>query len=133
MKLHFKEDPKEWRKVILLSLIGPSVLTGILCWRGVVSWTCLVVVMASAALVALCVSLRPRWFRGCYRFMTWLGFHTVQLFGKAVLTAIFFFIVTPLGWGLRLAGKDLLQLKPRAHGQTCWQPARQNGSLENMF
>ena len=37
MRLHFKEDPKEWRKVALLGLIGPAVILGILRYRGVVS------------------------------------------------------------------------------------------------
>ena len=78
MRLHFKEEPKEWRKAALLSLIGPSVLIGILRWRHVVSWNGVAVALALAALVALCAWLRPRWFRGYYRFTTWLGFHIIQ-------------------------------------------------------
>jgi hypothetical protein len=133
MKLHFKEDPREWRKAALLSLIGPSVLIGILRWRGVVSWTFLGGALALFALVALCAWVRPRWFRRYYRFGTWLGFHTIQIFGKTVLTAVFFLILTPLGWMLRLSGKDLLQLKPPRDKKTFWQPARQDGSLDQMY
>jgi len=133
MRLHFKEEPKEWRKAALLSLIGPSVLIGILRWRHVVSWNGVAVALALAALVALCAWLRPRWFRGYYRFTTWLGFHIIQFIGKAVLVAIFFLFLTPLGWILRLAGKDLLQLKSKPDLKTFWQPAKPDGSLDRMY
>src|ERR1035438_7329330 len=39
MRLHFKEDPKEWRKTALLGLIGPAAIFGILRYRRVVSNT----------------------------------------------------------------------------------------------
>jgi len=120
MKLHFKEDPKEWRKTTLIGLIGPAIITSILRWRGVVSSTCLAVVLALIALVALCVWMRPRWFRGHYRFTIRLGFYTTQVFGKVVLVALFFLILTPFGWILRLMGKDFLQLKSPRDQQTFW-------------
>ena len=133
MKLHFKEDPKEWRKAALLGLIGPSVIFGILRYRHVISDTCLVAALAVIALLALCAWTRPRWFRGYYRFTTRLGFFTIQIFGKVVLATLFFTILTPLGWTLRLMGKDLLQLKSPKNDQTFWQPARPDGSLDSMF
>ncbi len=133
MRLQFKEDPREWRKATLLGLIGPCVLTGILRWRGVVSWAFLAAALALIALVAVCACLRPRWFRGYYRFATWLGFHTVQVLGGIVLTALFFLILTPLGWIMRLLGKDLLQLQSPRGRQTFWEPARQDGSLDRMY
>jgi len=133
MKLHFKEDPKEWRKVTLIGLIGPTVITGILRYRGVVSTTFLASVLTLIALAALCVCVRPRWFRGHYRFTTRFGFYTAHVIGKVVLAALFLLIFTPFGLILRLLGKDFLQLKsPRAR-QTFWQPARQDGSLDSMF
>jgi hypothetical protein len=64
---------------------------------------------------------------------TRLGFHTIQIVGKVVLAALFFLILTPFGWILRLLGKDLLQLKPPRDRQTFWQPSRQDGSLDSMF
>ena len=133
MRLHLKEDPREWRKAALLGLIGPAVIFGILRYRRVVSDTCLVVALAVIALVALCAWMRPRWFRGYYRFTTRLGFYTIQLIGKIVLAALFFLILTPFGWILRLLGKDLLRLKSPRGGKTFWQAARQNGSLDSMF
>ena len=133
MKLHFKENPKEWRKVALMGLIGPAVITGILRLRGVVSWNFLAVALALMAMVALCALTRPRWFRGYYRFTTRLGFYTFQFLGRIVLAAFFFLILTPFGWILRLLGKDFLQLKPPRDRQTFWKTARQDGSLDSMF
>jgi hypothetical protein len=133
MRLHFKEDPKEWRKTALLGLIGPAAIFGILRYRRVVSNTGLLAALAVIALVALCAWMRPRWFRGYYRFMTRLGFYIIQVLGKVVLAALFFVILTPFGWILRLSGKDFLQLKSPRDKQTFWQTARQDGSLDRMF
>jgi len=133
MRLHFKEDPKEWRKAALLGLIGPAVIIGILRWRGVIPNTVLIAALALFALVALCVWARPRWFRGYYRFMTRLAFYLAQVFGTIVLVALFFLVLTPFGWLLRLCGKDFLQLKSPPDQQTCWQAARPDSSLEDMF
>jgi hypothetical protein len=133
MRLHFKEDPREWRKAALLGLIGPAAIFGILRYRRVVSDTCLVAALAVIALVALCAWMRPRWFRGYYRFTTRLGFYVIQVLGKVVLAALFFVILTPFGWVLRLSGKDFLQLKSPRDKQTFWQTARRDGSLDRMF
>jgi len=133
MRLHFKEDPKEWRKAALLGLIGPSVIFGILRYRHVISDTCLVAALAVIAMVALCAWMRPRWFRSYYRFMTRLGFYIIQTLGRIVLVALFFVILTPFGWVLRLSGKDFLRLKSPRDKQTFWQTARRDGSLDSMF
>lgn len=133
MKLHFKEEPKEWRKVALLGLVGPSVLAAILRWRGLISWHSLATVLILFFSVALCVSVQPRWFRGYYRFATWIGFRTTQITGHVVLIAFFFLILTPFSWGLRLMGKDLLQLKAPGDQKTFWRPAKQKESLDRMY
>ena len=133
MRLQLKEDPKEWRKATLLGLIGPGVIIGVLRWRGVVSVTFLAAALVLIALAALCAWLRPRWFRGYYRFTTRLGFYIILVLGRVVLTMLFFVILTPFGWILRLLGKDFLQLKSPRDRQTFWQKARQDGSLDSMF
>ena len=133
MRLHFKENPKEWRKTVWFGMIGPTVIIGILRWRGVVSNSVLTAVLALVALIALCAWFRPRWFRGYYRFTTRLGFYTMQVLGRVVLSVFFILVLTPFGWILRLFGKDFLQLKPPRDKQTFWQPARQDGSLDRIF
>ena len=133
MRLHFNEDPKEWRKAALLGLIGPTVIFSVLRYRRMVSDTGLVAALALIALAALCAGVRPRWFRGYYRFTTWLGFCIIQVLGKVVLAAFFFVILTPFGWIMRRLGKDFLQLKSPRDEQTFWQTARKDSSLDNMY
>lgn len=133
MRLHLKEDPKEWRKAALLSLIGPTVIISIWRYLGMVSWNYLGAELTLIALVALCAIMRPRWFRGYYRLMTRLGFYIIQSFGKIVLTAIFFLILTPFGCILRMFGKDFLELKSPQEMQTFWHKARGDTSLDRMF
>ena len=133
MKLHLKEAPKEWRKAALLGLIGPAMITGVLRYRKVVSWTCLVAVLVVVVLVALAALARPRWFRGYYRFATRLGFYTIQFLGKVVLAGFFFLILTPFAWIMRLSGKDFLQLKPPQNKPTFWQKPRKDDSLDRLF
>jgi hypothetical protein len=133
MRLRYQEDPGEWRKAALLSLTGPAVITGLLRHRGVITTAGLAGALAVIALAALCAWSRPRWFRGYYRFTTRLGFYIIQTAGRVVLAALFFLILTPFGWILRLLGKDLLQLKPPRDQQTYWQTARPDGSLDRLY
>jgi len=133
MRLRFKEDPKEWRKVALFGQIGPTVILGVLRYRSVVSSSFLAAALTLILLVVLCAIVRPRWFRGYYRFTTRLGFYTIQVLGRVVLAGFFFLILTPFGWILRLSGKDLLQLKSAKEQQTFWQVARKDSSLDSMF
>jgi hypothetical protein len=46
MRLHFKEEPREWRKAALLGLISPAAIIGILRYRRVVSDTGLLAALA---------------------------------------------------------------------------------------
>jgi len=133
MRLHLKEDPKEWRKAGLLSLIGPTVIISILRYLGAVSWNYFGAELMLIALVAVCAIVRPRWFRGYYRFTARVGFYIIQALGRIVLTVIFFLIVTPFGLILRMFGKDFLELKSPQEKQTFWHKAKQDSSLDSMF
>jgi hypothetical protein len=133
MRLHLKEEPREWRKAGLLGLVGPVVIIGILRYRDAISRTSLGVALTCIALAAWCAWSRPRWFRSYYRFTATLGFYVIQAFGKVVLAAFFFLILTPLGWIMRVFGKDFLQLKSPPDRQTFWHPARPDGSLDSMY
>ena len=133
MKLHFKEDPKEWRKQALLTVLGLAIVSSVLRWRHVLTAKIWLVVLAVLGIVAVCALLQPRWFRGYYRLSMRLGFAISQFIGRIVLLVVFVFIVTPLGWALRLAGKDALQLKRPRAATTYWQPAKDPGPLDRLF
>ena len=133
MKLRFKEDPKEWRKQALLTVLGLAIFSSVLYWRHLLPLRVWLGVLALLNVAALCALAKPRWFRGYYRLSMRLGFASSQVVGRVVLMVFFIFIVTPLGWVLRLAGKDLLQLKRPRDATTYWQPAKDAGPLDRLF
>lgn len=133
MKLTFQEDPKEWRKSTLLTALGLAILSSVLRWRRVLPVNIWCALLALLGLAAICAMLQPRWFRGWYRLSLWLGFYSSQFMGRCVLALFFFFILTPVGWVLRLTGKDPLQLKRPHNAKTCWHPARDSSPLDRLF
>ena len=133
MKLIFQEDPKAWRKSTLLTALGLAILSSLLRWRrhlAVNSWCAMLAVLG---IVAICAVLQPRWFRGWYRLSLRLGFYSSQFIGRCVLAVFFIFIMTPLGFLLRLAGKDALQLKCPRNATTYWHQSKDYGPLDRLF
>jgi hypothetical protein len=133
MKLKLKEDPKEWRKFVTLSAAGLSLMSGLLTWRKVLPVAAFVAVLVVLGAIVAAAWLRPRWFRGAYRVGATVGFRVTQFLGQVALAVLFLLVLTPLGLVLRLAGKDLLQLRRQPRAETYWQPARPVTSLERRF
>jgi hypothetical protein len=133
MKLIYKEDPREWRKSALLAALGLAILSSFLCWRRHLPINCWSVLAELILLMVIVAGLRPRWFRGWYRFSLWLGFHSSQFTGRCVLLLFFIFIVTPLGCLLRLGGKDLLRLKRSRDARTYWHLSKDSGPMDRLF
>jgi len=133
MKPNLRDEPREWRKSALMTALGLAILSSLLRWRHVLtdkSWFAILTLLGVVAMGAL---WRPRWFRGYYRFSTKLGFAVSQFIGRLMLMLFFFFILTPVGLILRLAGKDALQLKPGSKSTSCWQTARDYSPLDRLF
>jgi hypothetical protein len=133
MKLKFKENPKEWRKSVLLPCVALAVISSLLRWRKILPARAWYIVLGLAAVLAVCAWLQPRWFRGWYRVSMRLGFITSQCLGHVFLFLIFIGIITPLGWMLRLAGKDPLQLKRQPDSVSYWNQSSDATPLERLF
>ena len=133
MKLNFKEDPKEWRKSALLTALGLALISSLVRWRKHVPANVWLTFLALLGLAAICAVLQPRWFRGLYRLSLRLGFYSSQFLGRCVLLVFFIFILTPLGWILRLTGKDPLQLKRPLNVTTYWHTAKECNPLDRLF
>jgi hypothetical protein len=133
LKLRLKEDPREWRKTVLLTALGLALLSSLLRWRHVLSQRTWLVVMAALALLALLSVLQPRWFRGFYRISVRVGFWLSQIVARIVLAILFFLVLAPLGVFFRLFGKDTLRLKPSRHATTYWVKAKENSPLDRLF
>jgi hypothetical protein len=133
MRLNFKADPKEWRKSALLTALGLAILSSLLRWRKHLPVNIWLALLALLGFAAICAVLQPRWFRGWYRLSLWLGFYSSQFIGRCVLMLFFIFVMTPLGWGLRLAGKGSLQLNRPRHATTYWHQSRDGSPLDRLF
>lgn len=133
MPLKLKEDPKEWRKSTLLTVLGLAILSSLLRWRHALKATTWTWTLLTLALVALVACFQPNWFRGYYRVSMRLGFWTSQLVARVALVLIFALLITPAGFVLRLLGKDSLRLKPARKSDTYWQPAKEAGPLDRLF
>ncbi len=122
-----------WRKSTMLSVLALLLLSTLFRWRHLLTtavW--LGALLALAGLGAL-AWVRPRCFRGYYRFSTWAGFWSSQWVARAALAVIFVAIITPAGLVLRLLGKDPLHLKRSPNATSYWKPAKKAGSLDRLF
>ncbi len=133
MKLNLKDEPKEWRKSALLLILGLALISSLLQWRKHLPQNAWLVVMGALAATALVAILRPRWFRGYHLISMRLGFIISRVLGRVLLTAFFIFILTPMGWMLRLMGKDPLQLTRPPNAATHWHPSKESSPLDRLF
>jgi hypothetical protein len=133
MKLTLKEDPKEWRKAAWLSALGLALLSSVLRWRRVLPVAAWGVVLCFLAALAVAAALRPRWFRGYYRYSTKMGFGLSRLAGYAVLALLFFIVITPLGLVLRMLGQDPLRLRRPLGAESYWSEVRGKSSLDRLY
>jgi hypothetical protein len=133
MKLKLKEEPKEWRKAAWMSALGLALLTSLLRWRRVLPLAAWAVALCLLAALAAAAALRPRWFRGYYRFSAKVGFGLSQMAGGVVLALVFFIVVTPLGLAMRMLGKDPLRLRRPAGAESYWSEVRRKSSLDRLF
>ena len=133
MKLKLKEEPKEWRKAAWMSALGLALLSSLLRWRHVLPAPAWGMVLCLLAALAVAAALRPRWFRGYYRFSAKLGFGLSQAVGRTMLALLFFIVVTPLGLAMRMLGKDPLRLRRPAGAESYWSEVRRKSSLDRLF
>ena len=133
MNLNLKDDPREWRKSALLAALALALLSSLLRWRHVLGKPAWLAVLAVLALLAVAAMLQPRWFRGYHLFSMRLGFAISRVLGRVALVFFFLFVLTPVGWLLRLAGKDPLRLRRPDESATCWHPAKDCSPLDRLF
>ena len=133
MKLNLKDEPKEWRKSALLAIFGLALISSVLRWRHVITNQNWLIALAVLALLGMVASAQPRWFRGYHLFSMRLGFVISRFLGAIFLVLFFLLILTPVGWLLRLSGKDPLRLKCLPQPDTYWQSAKDCAPLDRMF
>ena len=104
MELNLKDEPKEWRKSGLLSLLGMAIISSVLRWRHVFGNRTWLIILSILSLMVICAMLQPRCFRGYHLFSMRLGFAISRILGRVLLMLFFLFILTPIVWILRMTG-----------------------------
>jgi hypothetical protein len=93
--------------------------------------------LVAAVLFALTGWLIPHWLRPLNRLWTKLGLLLAMVISPLVLAMLFYVCVTPIGWLMRLAGKDPLRLQYEPLAQTYWirrdPPGPAPDTLKNQF
>jgi hypothetical protein len=83
--------------------------------------------------VVIAAIAKPRWCRGFYRFRMTLNHHVGGVLTRVALTLFYFAALTPLGWFLRLTGRDLLGLRRRPPGESYWRKCAPPSSFDRLF
>jgi hypothetical protein len=61
-----------------------------------------------------------------------VSFYFGKIVGTVLLSVFFLIVITPISLLMRLAGKDLLNLKKR-NAETYWRSAKPPSALDRMF
>ncbi|MBI1841016.1 MAG: hypothetical protein HYR88_09225 [Verrucomicrobia bacterium] len=133
MKLKLKENPREWQKFAAVLCVFPAALAIVAVRQGRMPRWALVYVAIVIVAVLLASLVWPRAFRPIYRTGMTISFHIGQVMGRILLTVFFLLILTPIGWLLRLCGKDLLRLKKESAEGTYWRPVKPGDDFDRMF
>jgi len=93
--------------------------------------------LAAAVVFALVAWLRPGILAPLNRLWTKLGLLLFKVISPIALGIIFFACIAPLGWIMRLAGKDPMRLRFEPDAETYWlsrqPPGPRPDTLKNQF
>lgn len=134
--VHINWNPsrKDIRKFGVVFLIGFGFIGGVLAWRGLTqtaAW-----IGGIAGTIGALAVIAPSVAKPFYTVWMGLAFVMGTIVSSVVLTIIFFGILTPSGFLMRLAGRDPLRLKKTSFKSgTYWidHPPLTKESYERLF
>lgn len=107
-------------------------LIGAVLWWRMGSPTAAVAAWGTGAIVALGVLAHAGFARRVFVGLMIVTYPIGLVISTVALGVLFYLVITPLAWGMRLAGRDPLRLRTRAENSE-WQPYRQNDDPERAF
>jgi hypothetical protein len=108
-----------------------ALIGAVLYWR--VDWPAAAVgVWAVGAVLALAVLARPPIARAVFVGLLIVTYPIGVVVSTAALAILFYLVFTPLGWLMRLGGRDPLRLRARGDASD-WRPMTQNDDPERAF
>jgi hypothetical protein len=105
---------------------------GAMIWWRANQPTAAMAVWAVGALVGVCVLASQAVARRVFVALIIVTYPIGLVVSTLALGLLFYLLFTPLGWGMRLAGRDPLRLRTRA-ARSEWQPMQQNDDPQRAF
>ena len=109
-----------------------GLLGGFLAWRGREAWPYF---LGASVFFFVLGLLMPAALKSLQKIWMTLALLMGWVMSRVILTAVFFFVLTPIGLILRLTGKDLLDMRARLKRESYWSPhrTRPKEDYENQF
>ena len=124
--------PRTLRQFAGLFLVAFGVI-GYLVLRRTESLNAALVIWGVAALVALVGLIRPRAIRLVYLGMIYLAFPIGWVVSHVLLALVLYLLFTPIGWALRLFGRDPLERSFDREAGSYWTVHEQPASMDRYF
>jgi hypothetical protein len=76
---------------------------------------------------------RPQAIRPLYVVLTTITYPIGWVVSQVLLTVLYYGVFTPLGWGYRLLGRDVLRRRPRPDQRSWWTPKNLPADITSYF
>jgi hypothetical protein len=119
------------RQFAVASFMG-SALIGFSIWRSTGSTRSFAIASAIGGVTCLVGMVAPAALRPLYIALVAITLPIGWLVSHALLMALYFVVITPIGWIFRLMGRDHLALE-RSGDATYWRPYRSAKSVDSYF
>ncbi len=141
IEIDWKPDLKQLRQFGLISAIAFPLIGLFIGWRGglfgldfgsaasTLAWGLGVLGLFCGVLGAI----RPQYLAPLYIGLIVITFPIGFVISYVMMTVLFFGIITPFGWGLRLAGRDPLEREPDPNAESYWIDSKPMPEQERYF
>jgi len=142
MEINWHPDGRSLRRFGAAALVVFAALAAWVLWRrslfgvGLGPETARAAAVALAALAGACgllAAVAPRGLRPLYVGLALVGLPIGWVVSHAVLALVFFAVVTPIGLGMRLLGRDPLRRWFDRGAATYWSPRRRATDVTRYF
>lgn len=132
LQIDWNPSEKTLRQFGPIALVGFGLLAAVCAWRVPVPGLAVALLAIGVATCVLSFVYRPA-VRYVYVGMSLVGYPIGMVVSFVLMAVLYFGLITPIGWVLRLCGYDPLEraLAPRA--ETYWKPRRNRTDPASYF
>lgn len=127
-EINWNPTTRDLRQFGMIWLPALLALVGVMTFHYAESVSTSVALAALALVTGVTAYLRPEAMRPIFLGMMGITFPIGWVVSHAIFLVVFYFVVTPIGLLMRLAGRDALERKLDHTASTYWQPYNQETS-----